>query len=226
MMQQFPIFVDLHVVPPLIIGDAPALAAKLRLLRKAALDMHAIQTSGNCIRNITSDPLAGAAHDEIANPLGWCEIIRQWSTLHPEFAFLPRKFKIAVFAGTEDRAATGFHDIGLRLIKNSAGELGFRVLVGGGQGRTPRVAQIISAFLPERYLLSYLEAILRVYNAAGRRDNIYKARIKILIEVMGKTLFLILLMPNGCGLRTARLTCLKLGNIGSWRNLRGRLCHR
>lgn len=100
MMQQFPIFVDLHVVPPLIIGDAPALAAKLRLLRKAALDMHAIQTSGNCIRNITSDPLAGAAHDEIANPLGWFEIIRQWSTLHPEFAFLPRKFKIAVFAGT------------------------------------------------------------------------------------------------------------------------------
>ena len=108
--------------------------------------MHAIQTSGNCIRNITSDPLAGAAHDEIGNLLGWCEIIRQWSTLHPEFAFLPRKFKIAVSAGTEDRAATGFHDIGLRLIKNSAGELGFRVLLGGGQGRTPRVAQIISAF--------------------------------------------------------------------------------
>ncbi len=157
--------------------------------RLAALDMHAIQTSGNCIRNITSDPLAGAADDEIANPLGWCEIIRQWSTLHPEFAFLPRKFKIAVSAGTEDRAATGFHDIGLRLIKNSAGELGFRVLVGGGQGRTPRVAQIISAFLPERYLLSYLEAILRVYNAAGRRDNIYKARIKILVEAMGINAF-------------------------------------
>jgi sulfite reductase (NADPH) hemoprotein beta-component len=160
--------------------DAPDILDRL-----AAVDMHAIQTSGNCIRNITSDPFAGAANDEIANPLGWCEIIRQWSTLHPEFAFLPRKFKIAVSAGATDRAATSFHDIGLRLVKNTAGEIGFKVLVGGGQGRTPRVAQTLSAFLPSRYLLSYLEAILRVYNAAGRRDNIYKARIKILVEAMG-----------------------------------------
>ena len=157
--------------------------------RLAALGMHAIQTSGNCIRNTTTDPLAGAAHDEIANPLGWCEIIRQWSTLHPEFAFLPRKFKIAVSAGATDRAATGFHDIGLRMIKNRGGEIGFRVLVGGGQGRTPRAAQVLNAFLPTRHLLSYLEAILRVYNAAGRRDNIYKARIKILVEAMGISAF-------------------------------------
>jgi len=164
--------------------DAPDILDRL-----AALDMHAIQTSGNCIRNITSDPLAGAAHDELANPLGWCEVIRQWSTLHPEFAFLPRKFKIAVSAGAEDRAATGFHDIGLRLVKNKAGDLGFRVLVGGGQGRTPRVGQVLSAFLPSRYLLSYLEAILRVYNAAGRRDNIYKARLKILVDALGIATF-------------------------------------
>lgn len=153
--------------------------------RLASFDLHAIQTSGNCVRNTTTDPLAGAAHDEIANPLGWCEIIRQWSTLHPEFAFLPRKFKIAVSAGATDRAATGFHDIGLRMVKNRGGEIGFRVLVGGGQGRTPRVAQTLNAFLPTRHLLSYLEAILRVYNAAGRRDNIYKARIKILVDAMG-----------------------------------------
>jgi sulfite reductase (NADPH) hemoprotein beta-component len=153
--------------------------------RLASFDMHAIQTSGNCIRNVTSDPFAGAAADELEDPRGWCEIIRQWSTLHPEFAFLPRKFKIAVSAGAIDRAATGFHDIGLRMVKNKAGQTGFRVLVGGGQGRTPRVAQQIAAFLPKHQLLSYLEAILRVYNKAGRRDNIYKARIKILVEAMG-----------------------------------------
>ncbi|MGB1952933.1 MAG: nitrite/sulfite reductase [Candidatus Puniceispirillum sp.] len=153
--------------------------------RLASFDMHAIQTSGNCIRNVTSDPFAGAAADELEDPRGWCEIIRQWSTLHPEFAFLPRKFKIAVSAGATDRAATGFHDIGLRMVKNKAGQTGFRVLVGGGQGRTPRVAQQIAAFLPKHQLLSYLEAILRVYNQAGRRDNIYKARIKILVEAMG-----------------------------------------
>jgi sulfite reductase (NADPH) hemoprotein beta-component len=147
--------------------------------------MHAIQTSGNCIRNVTSDPLAGAMDDEVENPFVWCEVIRQWSTLHPEFAFLPRKFKIAVSAGAEDRAATGFHDIGLRLVKARSGEVGFRVLVGGGQGRTPRVAQQLTPFLPKKNLLSYLEAILRVYNAAGRRDNIYKARLKILVEAMG-----------------------------------------
>lgn len=153
--------------------------------RLASFDMHAIQTSGNCIRNVTSDPLAGASDDELENPLGWCEVIRQWSTLHPEFAFLPRKFKIAVSAGAEDRAATGFHDIGLRVVKSRWGEIGFRVLVGGGQGRTPRVAQQLTPFLPKHNLLSYLEAIMRVYNAAGRRDNIYKARIKILVEAMG-----------------------------------------
>jgi len=153
--------------------------------RLASFDLHAIQTSGNCIRNVTSDPFAGAAADELEDPRGWCEIIRQWSTLHPEFAFLPRKFKIAVSAGATDRAATGFHDIGLRMVKNKAGQTGFRVLVGGGQGRTPSVAQQIAAFLPKHQLLSYLEAILRVYNQAGRRDNIYKARIKILVEAMG-----------------------------------------
>ena len=153
--------------------------------RLAELDMHAIQTSGNCIRNVTSDPLAGATDDEVENPMVWCEVIRQWSTLHPEFAFLPRKFKIAVSAGAEDRAATGFHDIGLRLVKARSGEVGFRVLVGGGQGRTPRVAQQLTPFLPKKNLLSYLEAILRVYNVAGRRDNIYKARLKILVEAMG-----------------------------------------
>ena len=151
----------------------------------AAIDMHAIQTSGNCIRNVTCDPLAGAAHDEIDDPSIWCEVIRQWSTLHPEFAFLPRKFKIAVSAGAEDRAATTFHDIGLRLVRSDSGEAGFRVLVGGGQGRTPRVARTLAHFVPKRHLLSNLEAIMRVYNAAGRRDNIYEARIKILVDAMG-----------------------------------------
>ena len=147
--------------------------------------MHAIQTSGNCIRNVTCDPLAGAAHDEIEDPRVWAEVIRQWSTLHPEFAFLPRKFKIAISAGAEDRAATGFHDIGLRLVRSRGGETGFRVLVGGGQGRTPRLARRLAHFIPKRHILSYLEAVMRVYNEAGRRDNIYKARIKILVDDMG-----------------------------------------
>ena len=160
--------------------DAPDILDRL-----AAFDMHAIQTSGNCIRNVTCDPLAGAAHDEIEDPRVWAEIIRQWSTLHPEFAFLPRKFKIAISAGAEDRAATGFHDIGVRLVRNRGGETGFRILVGGGQGRTPRVARQLAHFIPKRHLLSYLEAVMRVYNAAGRRDNIYKARIKILVDAMG-----------------------------------------
>ncbi|MEL0197586.1 MAG: nitrite/sulfite reductase, partial [Rhodobiaceae bacterium] len=137
------------------------------------------------IRNVTCDPLAGAAHDEIEDPRVWAEIIRQWSTLHPEFAFLPRKFKIAISAGAEDRAATGFHDIGVRLVRNRGGETGFRILVGGGQGRTPRVARQLAHFIPKRHILSYLEAVMRVYNAAGRRDNIYKARIKILVDAMG-----------------------------------------
>ena len=153
--------------------------------RLAGLEMHAIQTSGNCIRNVTADPLAGAAPDEIEDARIWAEIIRQWSTFHPEFAFLPRKFKIAVSAAAEDRAATAFHDIGLRLVRRRGGETGFRVLVGGGQGRTPRVARKLAHFVPVRQLLSYLEAIMRVYNAAGRRDNIYKARIKILVDDMG-----------------------------------------
>ena len=153
--------------------------------RLATFGMHAIQTSGNCIRNVTCNPLAGAAHDEIEDPRIWAEIIRQWSTLHPEFAFLPRKFKIAVSAGVEDRAATGFHDIGLRLVTGRGGEIGFRILVGGGQGRTPRVARMLATFIPKRHILSYLEAVMRVYNAAGRRDNIYKARIKILVDDMG-----------------------------------------
>ena len=153
--------------------------------RLADLEMHAIQTSGNCIRNVTSDPFAGAAPDEIEDARIWCEIIRQWSTFHPEFAFLPRKFKIAVSAAAEDRAATAFHDIGLRLVRSRSGETGFRVLVGGGQGRTPRVARKLAHFVPARHLLSYLEAIMRVYNAAGRRDNIYKARIKNLVDAMG-----------------------------------------
>jgi len=160
--------------------DAPDILDRL-----ADLDMHAIQTSGNCIRNVTADPLAGAAPDEIEDARVWAEIIRQWSTFHPEFAFLPRKFKIAVSAAAEDRAATAFHDIGLRLARRRGGETGFRVFVGGGQGRTPRVARKLAHFVSAANLLSYLEAIMRVYNAAGRRDNIYKARIKILVDDMG-----------------------------------------
>ena len=160
--------------------DAPDILDRL-----AGFDMHAIQTSGNCIRNVTCDPLAGAAHDEIGDPRVWAEIIRQWWTLHPAFAFMPRKFKIVISAGAEDRAATGFHDIGLRLVKGAGDETGFRILVGGGQGRTPRVGRTLAHFIPKRHILSYLEAVMRVYNAAGRRDNIYKARIKFLVDDMG-----------------------------------------
>ncbi len=151
----------------------------------AEVEMHAIQTSGNCIRNTTADAYAGAAADEIEDPRVWCEIIRQWSTLHPEFAFLPRKFKIAVTGAAQDRAAIRVHDIGLAIKRNEAGEIGFEVLVGGGQGRTPMIAKKIRDFLPKDYLLSYLEAILRVYNMLGRRDNKYKARIKILVHETG-----------------------------------------
>jgi sulfite reductase (NADPH) hemoprotein beta-component len=151
----------------------------------AEVDMHAIQTSGNCIRNVTADPYAGAAADEIEDPRVWAEAMRQWSTVHPEFSFLPRKFKIAISGGMEDRAAVLFHDIGLRIIKGKAGATGFRVVVGGGQGRTPFVAQELRAFLPRQHLLSYIEAIMRVYNLHGRRDNIYKARIKILVHALG-----------------------------------------
>ena len=155
----------------------------------AQVEMHAIQTSGNCIRNVTADHLAGVAKDELEDPRLYCEIIRQWSTFHPEFSYLPRKFKIAVTGAAHDRAAAQVHDIGLNLRRDPQGELGFRVLVGGGLGRTPIIGQVIREFLPQRDLLSYLEAILRVYNQHGRRDNIYKARIKILVKSLGTAAF-------------------------------------
>ncbi len=151
----------------------------------ASVEMHAIQTSGNSFRNTTADPWAGAAADEIEDPRPYCEIIRQWSTLHPEFSFLPRKFKIALSAAPKDRAAVRIHDIGLYLRRNDEGEVGFEVLVGGGLGRTPILAVTIREFLPKRHLLSYLEAILRIYNQYGRRDNMYKSRIKILVQSLG-----------------------------------------
>lgn len=152
----------------------------------AEVDMHGIQTSGNCIRNITSDALAGVAPDEIVDPRPYCELLRQWSTLHPEFAFLPRKFKIAVSGAAEDRAAIAWHDIGLQLVKNERGEVGFKVLVGGGMGRTPIIATVIREFLPWQEILLFIEAIVRVYNRYGRRDNAYKARIKILVKAEGQ----------------------------------------
>jgi sulfite reductase (NADPH) hemoprotein beta-component len=152
----------------------------------AEVDMHGIQTSGNCIRNITSDALAGIAPDEVVDPRPYCEILRQWSTLHPEFAFLPRKFKIAVTGAHEDRAAIGWHDIGLQMLKTAAGEVGFKVLVGGGMGRTPVIGSVIGEFVPWQQILVYIEAIVRVYNRLGRRDNMYKARIKILVKAEGQ----------------------------------------
>ncbi len=164
--------------------DAPDILAEL-----AAVQMHAIQTSGSCIRNVTTDQFAGVARDEIVDALVWCEIVRQWSACNPEFAYLPRKFKIAVTGAVADRAATFLHDIGLHAIRNGAGEIGFRVIVGGGMGRTPAIGQIIREFLPWRHLLSYLEAILRLYNRYGRRDNKYKARIKILVKELGPAAF-------------------------------------
>ena len=152
----------------------------------ATVDMHGIQTSGNCIRNITTDELAGVAPDEIADPRPFAEIIRQWSTLHPEFAFLPRKFKIAITGAQEDRAATAWHDVGLHLVRNADNQLGFRVLVGGGMGRTPITGTVVREFLPWCDILNYLEAVVRVYNRWGRRDNAYKARIKILVKAEGQ----------------------------------------
>ena len=152
----------------------------------ASVDMHGIQTSGNCIRNITSDELAGIAPDEVADPRPFAEILRQWSTLHPEFAFLPRKFKIAITGAAEDRAATAWHDVGLHLIKGESGDLGFKVLVGGGMGRTPIIGTTIREFLPWNQIMNYLEAVVRVYNRWGRRDNLYKARIKILVKAEGQ----------------------------------------
>ncbi len=154
--------------------------------RLAAVQMHGIQTSGNCIRNITSDCFAGIAPDESVDPRPYGEIMRQWSTLHPEFAFLPRKFKIAVTGASEDRAAIGWHDIGLHLLKNAAGEVGFKVLVGGGMGRTPVIGTVFREFLPWQQILVFIEAVVRVYNRYGRRDNIYKARIKILVKAEGQ----------------------------------------
>ena len=155
----------------------------------AEVDMHGIQTSGNCIRNITTDAFAGIAPDEVVDPRPYAELLRQWSTLHPEFAFLPRKFKIAISGATEDRAAILWHDIGLQMVKNDAGEVGFQVFVGGGMGRTPVIASEINAFVPWQQILVYLEAIVRVYNRFGRRDNLYKARIKILVKAEGQKYF-------------------------------------
>ncbi len=152
------------------------------LAELASVQMHSIQTSGNCMRNTTTDHLAGVCVDEIEDPRPYCEIIRQWTTLHPEFDYLPRKFKIAVSGALHDRAATQFHDIGLHLVKNAEGEVGFKVIVGGGLGRTPIIGQVIKPYLEKKHLLSYLEAILRIYNLYGRRDNKYKARIKILVK--------------------------------------------
>ena len=164
--------------------DVPDLLAEL-----ADVQMHAIQTSGNCIRNTTTDHFAGVARDEIVDSFVWCELIRQWSTFHPEFAFLPRKFKIAVNGASADRAATFVHDIGLHALKDEAGEVGFRVIVGGGMGRTPVIGSVIREFLPWRHLLTYLDAVLRIYNRFGRRDNKYKARIKILVKELGADVF-------------------------------------
>ena len=152
----------------------------------ASVNMHGIQTSGNCIRNITTDALAGIAVDEVADPRPFAEIMRQWSTLHPEFAFLPRKFKIAITGAREDRAATPWHDVGLRLLRNVDGDLGFQVRVGGGMGRTPIIGTVVREFLPWNQILNYLEAVVRAYNRFGRRDNIYKARIKILVKAEGQ----------------------------------------
>ncbi len=167
------------------LADVPAILAEL-----AEVQMHAIQTSGNCIRNTTTDQFAGVVPDELVDPRPYCEIIRQWSTFHPEFAFLPRKFKIAVNSHTkEDRVATLLHDIGLKIVHNQEGELGFQVYVGGGLGRTPIVASLVKEFLAEKDLLTYLDAVLRVYNLNGRRDNKYKARIKILVKALGVEAF-------------------------------------
>jgi sulfite reductase (NADPH) hemoprotein beta-component len=164
--------------------DVPDILADL-----ATVQMHAIQTSGNCIRNITSDHLAGIAADEIEDPRPYCEIIRQWATFHPEFSYLPRKFKIAVSGSADDRAVIKVHDIGLQLVRNEAGEIGFEVYAGGGLGRTPIIGELIRPFVHRRELLPYLEAILRIYNLQGRRDNIHKARIKILVKALGAAEF-------------------------------------
>jgi sulfite reductase (NADPH) hemoprotein beta-component len=162
------------------LAEVPDILAEL-----ATVEMHAIQTSGNCIRNVTSDHLAGVTPDELADPRPWCEIIRQWSSFHPEFSYLPRKFKIAVSGAPQDRAVSLLHDVGVHIVRGPSGELGFQILAGGGLGRTPVIGQVVREYLPRAYLLSYLEAILRVYNLEGRRDNLTKARIKILVRSLG-----------------------------------------
>src|SRR3984893_6297231 len=160
--------------------EVPDILAEL-----ASVEMHAIQTSGNCIRNTTSDHLAGVTPNELEDPRPWCEIIRQWSTFHPEFTYLPRKFKIAVTGAPQDRAASLVHDVGVHIVRGPNGDIGFEILAGGGLGRTPIIGQVVRAFLPRQHLLSYLEAILRIYNLEGRRDNLTKARIKILVRSLG-----------------------------------------
>ena len=162
------------------LAEVPDILAEL-----ANAELHAIQTSGNCIRNVTTDHLAGVAADEVADPRPWAEILRQWSTFHPEFAYLPRKFKVAISGAVEDRAAIQVHDLGLQLVKNRAGELGFKVYAGGGLGRTPLLGQVVREFLPWQHLLTYTEALVRLFNRHGRRDNAYKARIKILVKALG-----------------------------------------
>jgi len=164
--------------------DVPTILEEL-----ASVQMHAIQTSGNCIRNTTADHFSGVAADEVEDARPYCEIIRQWSTFHPEFAFLPRKFKIAVCGSENDRAAMHVHDVGIEIVRNTSGETGFKILVGGGLGRTPVIGEVINEFLPKQHLLTYLEAVLRVYNQLGRRDNKFKARIKILVRAMGPDAF-------------------------------------
>lgn len=172
----------------------------------ASVQMHAIQTSGNCIRNITSDHFAGIAGDELEDPRPYCEIIRQWSTFHPEFSFLPRKFKIAVSGAENDRAAVQIHDIGIYLVRGNGGEVGFRILAGGGLGRTPFLGTCIREYLEKRHLLSYLEAILRVYNRLGRRDNMHKARIKILLNATGAEKFTDMVETEWQRIRDSALT--------------------
>jgi sulfite reductase (NADPH) hemoprotein beta-component len=166
------------------LSQVPDILAEL-----AEHELHAIQTSGNCIRNVTTDHFAGVAADEIADPRPWAELLRQWSSFHPEFAYLPRKFKVAISGATEDRAAIQVHDLGLQLVKNAAGELGFTVYAGGGLGRTPLLGQVVREFLPWQHLLTYTEALVRVFNRHGRRDNAYKARIKILVKALGREEF-------------------------------------
>jgi sulfite reductase (NADPH) hemoprotein beta-component len=197
--------------------DVPDILAEL-----ASVEMHAIQTSGNCVRNITSDHFAGVAGDELVDPRPYAELFRQWSTFHPEFAYLPRKFKIAVSGSPNDRAATLVHDIGVHAVRNADGEVGFRVLVGGGMGRTPIIGHVIREFLPRQEILNYFDAILRVYNRFGRRDNIYKARIKILVKEMTLAVSRGTSRPNGSGCGVGRRPCRTTRSSG-WRRFSSRL---